>query len=84
MATKTSSKYAWYDEKKNVVYINSKCLLPDTSGMTFRDHCRACDKAYKLSILERLELYSTPGQKEDITKFLADHEGCQLSEYSTI
>ena len=77
-------KYGYYDAKHNIVFIKSDCLLPNTDGMAWKDHCAAYDKAFKMSYQERLEAYATEEQREAISAFLAEHEGAAISEYVNV
>lgn len=74
----------YFDKKSNTLYINSDIILPNTKGMSFREHCKAFDEAFKLSYEERIEKFATKEQKEKIRKALEEHKGCNISEYSNV
>lgn len=73
--------YTNFSTKDNTLYILSDQLLPNTKGMSFRDHCKAYDEAFKLDMLKRLELYGNEACKKEVAEQLKLHEGCKISEF---
>ena len=73
--------YTMFSEKHNTLYILSGQLLPNTKGMSFRDHCKAYDEAFKLDRLKRLELYGNEACKKEVEEQLKLHKGCDISEF---
>ena len=78
------SKWAYYDAKQDAVFINGDAILPNTSGMSWKQHCAAYDEAFAMSYEERIEKFANPIQKEDILQILSEHEGCKISEFTNV
>lgn len=75
-------KYTRFSEKHNTLYINTKQLLPNTSGLSWKEHCKANDEAFKMSLDERIEKYACEEAKQEIQSELEKHKGCKISEYA--
>lgn len=71
-------------KKRNELCINSKQLLPDTTGMSFKAHCKAYDEAFKLSYKERLEKFACKECKDEVAEELKKHKGCMVTEFTDI
>lgn len=75
------SRYTMYSSKDNTVYINSDVILPDTKGMSFREHCKAYKDAFKMSYEKRLETFCSKNIREEIQAEIDSHPGCLISEF---
>lgn len=77
-------RYTNFSEKYNCLYINSNQLLPDTSGMTFKESYKARKEAFKKTYEERLKLYANNECRKEVEEELKKHKGCEISEFLTI
>lgn len=77
-------RYTSFSEKDNCLYINSNQLLPDTSGMTFKESYKACKEAFKKTYEERLKMYANNECRKEVEEELKKHKGCEISEFLTI
>ena len=75
------SRYTMYSRKDNTVYINSDVILPDTKGMSFREHCKAYDEAFKMDYRKRLQEFCPDNIRKEIEADLDSHPGCKISEF---
>lgn len=75
------TKYTWYDSKNDILYIEAHQLMPNTRGMSFREHCKALDAAFAMPYEDRIEAYASALAKEVIYDQLRKHKGCRISEY---
>ena len=78
------SKWAYYSEKDNTVYINGSAILPDTRKLSFREHCKQYDKAFAMSYEDRINKFATDTQKAEILEIIGAHPGCNISEYTNV
>ena len=74
-------KWWWYDPNRNVLYINSEAILPDTTGMSWKEHSKAIKGAFKMSYQERIEAFANEEQKKAILEAIATYPEATLSEY---
>ena len=75
------ARYTFFSTKDNTLFIRTDEMLPDTTGMSWRDHCKAIDDAFKLSYDKRLELYGCEACKKEVAEQLKLHKGCKVSEF---
>lgn len=74
-------KLTEYDERTNTLYILTDAIMCDTKGLTFKEHCAAMNKHFKLSYEERIEQSK---YKDQIKAEIAKHPNCKISEYSCL
>lgn len=77
-------KYTYFDKKENLLCINSKQLLPDTTGMSLKTHCKAYNEAFKLSYEERLEKFACEECRKEVVEELKKHKGCKVTEFTGV
>ena len=76
-------KYTKWSEKDNTLYIYSDHLLPDTTGMSWKEHSRAYKEAFAMSYQDRLEKFcKNPEVKKEIKAEIEAHKDCKLSEFT--
>lgn len=74
-------RFTKYDEKTNTLYINSMAIMPNTRGLSFKEHHAAMKKAFSMSYTERIDAYAGNDAKIEILSELEKHAGCKISEY---
>lgn len=79
-----SEKQAYYNEKNDTFYINSDLMLPNTIGMSFKEHKKAFMDAFKLSYEDRLKKFCPAETRKLIQQELKKHKGCEVSEFSFV
>lgn len=77
-------KYTQFIEKENLLCISSKQLLPDTTGVGLKAHCRAYNEAHKLSYEERLEKFACKECRDEVAEILKKHKGCKITEFTGV
>ena len=75
-------KYTFFDTKSNTLYIRGEVLFPDTKGMSFKEHCKRYDEAFKMPYEKRVELFAPIEAKQEIAEQLKTHSGCKISEFT--
>ena len=75
-------RYGFYSSKDNTVYILSRCMLPDTNGLSWKEHCAAYEKAFAMPYPERIRKYAPEWIAKEIESFIAEHDGAKISEYT--
>ena len=66
----------YYSEKNNTLYINTDILVPRNADR------EAFEKAFQMTIKERLETYAPDNVKKAIEEEIAEHKDCSLSEFT--
>ena len=66
----------YYSEKNNTLYINTDILVPKNPNR------QAFEKAFQMTIRERLEEYTPKEVKKAILEEIAEHKDCNLSEFT--
>ena len=77
-------KYTYFNKKENLLCISSKQLLPDTTEMSFKAHCKAYNEAFKLSYKERLEKFACKECQDEVAEMLKKHKGCKITEFTSV
>ena len=77
-------RYTFFDTKRNTLYINSNLMLPNTKGMSFKEHCKEYDKAFALPYPERLEKFCPDTIRPLVEEEIANHPGCKISEFDDL
>lgn len=77
-------RYTFFNTKTNTLYINTKLMIPNTKGMSFRDHCKRFDETFALSYSERLKKFCPKDIRVQIQKELDKHPGCKIGEFDDI
>ena len=77
-------KITMWDEKNNTLYIASSVILPNTKGMTLKQHRDEYHKAFEMSYKERIIQFANEEQQKIIYEEMGKHEGCKISEFSTM
>lgn len=70
-----------WSEKENTLYINTNAIMPDTSRMNFREHCKAYDEAFAMTYIERIYKFAKGDNKRMILEEVEKHKGCKFSEF---
>lgn len=66
----------YYSEKNNTLYVNTDILVPRNADKN------DFDRAFQMTIKERIEKYAPDNAKKGINYELETHKGCQISEFT--
>lgn len=78
------SRITRWNASNNTLYVSTDAIMPDTSGMSFKEHCTVRDQAFKLPVLERAKRYAKDSDMREIMDQLNKHKGCKVSEYMNL
>lgn len=77
-------RYTFFDTKRNTLYINTDVILPNTKGMSFKEHAKKYKEAFAKSYEERLQDYCPQNIRVLVQTELDKHPGCKISEFSDL
>lgn len=75
------ARYTYFSEKQNCLFIHSNQLLPNTSGLSWKEHSRAYKQAFAMSYEERLKKFANEECQKEVKEELKKHKGCSISEF---
>ena len=70
-----------FDEKRNILYINTDVLLGDMSGMTYKEKKQYITNNFKMSYKERINNIKNVRYRDAILTELLKHKDCEISEF---
>lgn len=75
-------KITIWSEKDNTLYILTEAIMPDTSKMSWKEHCKAYDEAFAMTYEERIDKFANRENKRKILEEAKKHKGCKFSEFT--
>lgn len=70
----------YYDEKDDTIYVRTDLIVPHP----FPTDKAELRKMWDTPIKERVDKYAPENLKSDFTKLLEQHNGCRISEFTTL